>query len=533
MDQQNLERGFVERYQRALHDQQLQQALSNVVAKTRVARSLAMASASDDWEHLRQRAREIKEHTIDNLDYYLEQFSANVERQGGKICWANNAAEANLYITNLARERGARLAVKGKSMMSEEIELNHALKSAGIEALETDLGEFIVQLAGERPSHINMPAIHKTRSDIADLFTEKLKIKRTEDIPQLAGQARRLLRKRFAEAQIGITGINFAVAETGTIVLVENEGNIRMTTSLPRLHIAIMGIEKLIPTLADLNIFMQLLSLSASGQKMCSYVSLLTGVKRLAKEEGPEEFHIVILDNGRSEMLADQHLRESLYCIRCGACLNSCPVYQKIGGHAYGWVYPGPIGAVLTPQLIGREKAADLPFASSLCGACHEVCPVKINIPKMLLHLRSQIKEGVANADIPDRPAHNRGISNAELSGIARLRQGMRNAAEHGAFRVWAMTMKSDRAYERAARLLRLAQTLFGYTKRKAPRGLPVPGWSRTRDFPLFAQRSFREQWAEMSPTISRPFQSDTTAQTSMESTLQKSSHDDLDGAAN
>lgn len=481
MDSQNLQPGFVERYQRALQNPQLQRALANVIEKTSAARPLAMASASDDWERLRRRAREIKEHAIDNLDYYLEQFALNVERQGGNVYWANDAAAANLYITTLARARGARLAVKGKSMISEEIELNHALKAAGIEALETDLGEFIVQLAGERPSHINMPAIHKTRRDVADLFTEKLNFEHTEEIPRLASLARKLLRERFAAADIGITGVNFAVAETGTIVLVENEGNIRMSTSLPRVHVAVMSIEKIIPALADLKVFLQLLSLSASGQKAVSYVSMLSGVKRLATDEGPEEFHVVILDNGRSEMLANPDLRESLYCIRCGACLNSCPVYQKIGGHAYGWVYPGPIGSVLAPQLIGREKTKDLPFASSLCGACYEVCPVKINIPKMLLHLRAEIKEGASEQIAPVS-----NISDQQLSSLARLKQRIGDTAEHSAFRAWARIMNSERTYRRTARLLRLVQKLFG---------LRVPGWTSTRDFPPFAEPSFREQW--------------------------------------
>src|SRR5215831_9664912 len=387
---------FPENSRRALANPQLQKALTIATAKFTAARSAAVADVGEEWQDLRDRARQIKEHAIANLDRYLEEFSSNVERLGGNVLWARDAAEANDIIRKLAVSNGVRLAVKSKSMMTEEIELNHALAAAGVEAVETDLGEYIVQLAGERPSHIIAPAIHKTRGQIADLFTEKLGAERTEEIEKMTALARNVLRHRFARAGMGITGANFAVAETGTIVLVENEGNIRLTNSLPRIHVALMGIEKVIPRLMDLSIFLRLLPRSASGQKMSSYVSFLSGVKQRPDQEGPEELYVVILDNGRTEALANTHLRESLYCIRCGACLNACPVYQKIGGHAYGWIYPGPIGAVLTPQLVGRERAADLPFASSLCGACRAVCPIKINIPDMLLELRYEIKEKAA-----------------------------------------------------------------------------------------------------------------------------------------
>lgn len=274
---------------------------------------------------------------------------------------------------------------------------------------------------------------------------------------------------------MGVTGVNYAIADTGTIVLVENEGNIRLTTSLPRIHVAIMGIEKVIPSLQDLGVFLQLLSRSASGQKMCSYVSLLTGARSSADEEGPDEFHVVLVDNGRVEMLADKQLRESLYCIRCGACLNVCPVYRKIGGHAYGWVYPGPIGAVLTPQMIGLDRATSQPFASSLCGACGDVCPVKIKLPDMLLHLRQRIND----------------------TGHIKSKAWKRDRLERLSFRLWAMAMRTSRRYRYVAHLGRLFQALLGERKGNGTASLRVPQWSNTRDFPSLARRSFRDQWRD------------------------------------
>jgi L-lactate dehydrogenase complex protein LldF len=484
---------FVANYRKALSNGQLQQALAKATTKFTAAREEAAFSLGlNEWEDLRQRAREVKEHTLLNLDYYLEQFATNVERLGGHVFWASDAEDANRYIINLARSRGVSLAVKSKSMMTEEIDLNHALKDAGVEAVETDLGEYIVQLAGERPSHITAPAIHKTRGDVADLFTEKLNVAWTSEIKDMTALARRILRERFAAAGMGITGANFAIAETGTIVLVENEGNIRLTTSLPRVHVALMGMEKVIPRLLDLEIFLKLLPRSASGQKITSYLSFLSGVKGETSEEGPEELHVVILDNGRSRMLANPHLRESLYCIRCGACLNTCPVYQKIGGHAYGWIYPGPIGAVLTPQLIGRERAADLPFASSLCGACKDVCPIKINIPDMLLHLRHEIKE-------PERAE-----SSHAPAVKAALKGRVTHVAEQWAFRVWAAAMKNMGRYRFAARAARLAQRMFGTKRLQSSRLLPLSRWTETRDLPSFAGQTFRERWAEISKAAER-----------------------------
>jgi L-lactate dehydrogenase complex protein LldF len=461
---------FAENSRQALANTKLQRALTIATVKATSARDEARAQLGQVyWDHLRDRARAIKAEAINHLDYYLVQFSENVERAGGHVFWAETAEEACRYIAEVAQRRGLKEIVKSKSMMTEEIGLNKALASAGIEAVETDLGEYIVQLANERPSHINMPAIHKSRSDVADLFAEKLGVSRTEEISKMTAVARRLLRARFAGAGMGVTGVNFAIAETGTIALVENEGNIRLTTSLPDVHVAVMGIEKVIPRFEDLDVFLKLLSRSASGQKMCSYVSLLTGVKGSDSQEGPEEFHVVVVDNGRIKMLADKHLRESLYCIRCGACLNVCPVYRKIGGHAYGWVYPGPIGAVLTPQMIGLDQAAALPFASSLCGACGDVCPVKIKLPEMLLHLRHEVNKASPS--------------------------GWRGLLERFGFKMWTIVMSSSPGYKTVARVARVVQRLARQRNAKGARVLTVPRWSIARDFPPVAPSSFSDQW--------------------------------------
>ena len=456
---------FNQNFTRALADAQLQTALSRALPIVIESRRRSVSSIEVDWERLREHARAVKEHTIAHLDYYLAQFATQVEQRGGRVFWAHDAAAASDYVTRLCLDRGIRSVVKGKSMLTEEIGLNKALASANLEAVETDLGEFIVQLAGERPSHINIPAVHKTRRDVSDLFVQHLNAEGTDDVSELAATARRVLRERFANAGMGVTGVNFAVAETGTIILVENEGNIRMATSQPKVHVAVMSIEKVIPRLSDAEAFLSLLTRSASGQKMCSYVSLLTGVKESKSEEGPNEFHVVILDNGRTRILADKRLRESLYCVRCGACLNNCPVYQRVGGHAYDWVYPGPIGAVLTPQLIGNDRAAELPFASSLCGECRDVCPLKIDIPSMLIHLRHDANQKPNGRD-----------------------------SERRLFAIWAYILKSGKRYRTTTRLLRYAERVLAQLESHGLR------FSRVQKFrsvaPPFAQRSFSEEWS-------------------------------------
>jgi L-lactate dehydrogenase complex protein LldF len=434
-----------------------------------------------------------------HLDHYLEQFVVNAERCGAQVHWARDAEEANQIVCRLARERGARRVVKSKSMVTEEIHLNDALQAETVEVIETDLGEYIIQLAGEAPSHIIAPAIHKTKRQISELFTAKLGIEPTDDVDRLTSVARGVLRQRFAAADIGISGVNFAVAETGTILILENEGNVRLTTSLPKTHIAVMGIEKLLPVFADLDIFLKLLPRSGTGQQLTAYQSLITGTKRRTEDEGPKELHIILLDNGRSRMLAHPVTRQSLACIRCGACLNVCPVYQQIGGHAYGSVYPGPIGAVITPQLIGLSKASELPYASSLCGACREVCPVKIDIPELLLYLRAELAEagGQQTAD-GRRHKQEAGKEGASHSGTEETGRRM----ERLAFKFFAAIMARPRWYDWSGRLGRLLQPItvrdgkIGKVGRMVSRFVPpLGGWTHARDLRPLAKTTFREQW--------------------------------------
>ncbi len=437
-------------------------------------RTVAFAELADG-EALRDRARAIKEQTIAKLDHYLIELEASVKRLGGTVHWAQDAEEARSIILNLARTHQVTRVVKSKSMVTEEIELNEALAEAGIEAIETDLGEYIVQLADERPSHILAPAIHKSKSDVGELFAEKLGATGLVEAEEMTLVARQQLREKFCTAQMGITGANFAVAETGTLVLVENEGNIRLSTSLPRLHVALVGIEKVIPSFDDLAIFLKILARTATGQKMSSYVSFITGARRAGESDGAEEFHLVLLDNGRTQLLADAEKREALYCLRCGACLNVCPVYQKIGGHAYGAVYSGPIGSIITPPMIGLERAKDLPFASTLCGACREVCPVRINIPHVLLRLRNEWAAGAAK---PRRPS----------------------LAERVAIKLWAFTMRHPRCYRV---LFRLATFFQGPMLKEGKfDSLPMgfSGWTENRDFPPLARKSFHTLWRDLGP---------------------------------
>ena len=445
---------FRENARAALADVHLRGALKNATTLFGERRKVAAASLPN-WEELRSQARGIKDEVLSHLDRYLEEFVGNAEARGAHVHWARDAAEANAIICGLAAERAARTVVKSKSMTTEETHLNDALEAAGMTVVETDLGEYIIQLAHEPPSHIIAPAIHKTRGQVSELFTAELGMPPTDDIAQMTGTARRTLRDRFAAADVGISGVNFAIAETGTIVIIENEGNIRLTTSLPRLHVAMMGIEKVIPRFADLDVFLKLLPRSGTGQRLTTYQSFITGVKRHADDEGPEELHIVLLDNGRSRMLAHPVTRQSLACIRCGACLNACPVYQQVGGHAYGSVYPGPIGAVITPQLMGIEKTSQLPYASSLCGACREVCPVKIDIPRLLLHLRGEITE----------------------------RQG--SARERLLFKAWAKVMTSPSLYRLSSVAARLLQRVFPISR----------AWTNGRDLRPIESKSFHDLW--------------------------------------
>lgn len=466
----------------AIDDPVLQGALQNLAATFGTRRKAAIATVPD-WEASREAARSIKAEVLGKLDRYLEAFADNAEANGAKVHWAADAKEACSIVTALVKERGAEMVVKSKSMLTEEIHLNDTLEKEGIEPVETDLGEWIIQLAGETPSHIVVPAIHKTKAQIAELFADKVGTDREADVDELTATARRILRQKFAEATVGISGVNFGIAETGSILILENEGNIRLTTSLPKTHIAVMGIEKLLPGFTDLEVFLELLPRSGTGQRLTAYQSIITGTKKYDNDEGPEELHIVLVDNGRSKMLAHPVTRQSLACIRCGACLNACPVYQSVGGHAYGAVYPGPIGAVITPQLEGLAKAKQLPFASSLCGACREVCPVKIDIPELLLHLRAEIAEGTAN-------------------GVATEGKVARRRGEAIAFGLYSSVWKSAHRHRFFQKLARSAQRLVardgkigavsGIVASVAP---PLRAWTAWRDAPPIASESFRDLW--------------------------------------
>lgn len=460
---------LTQRSHAALEDDILQGALKRATTSF-IARRREGISSVTDWEALRQRARRVKEHTINHLDYYLEQLVAKVEQHGGKVFWAKTGDDVNNYIIELARARGVKLVVKSKSMATEEIELNHALEAASIRPVETDLGEYIIQLAHEKPTHIIAPAIHKTRGQIADLFAEKLREGRPNEIAEITAMARRRLRAEFLSAEMGITGANFLIAETGTLVLVENEGNIRLSTQAPKIHVAVVGIEKVIPRFEDLSVFLRLLPRSGTGQKQTAYVSFLNGPR---KSNDEFEFHLVLMDNGRTRILADEQMRESLYCIRCGACLNVCPVYQKIGGQAYGWIYPGPIGAVISPQLQSLNQSGDLPFASSLCGACRQACPVDINLPDMLLALRAKAKEANVGSKFGERTA----------------------------MRGYSFVARHPKLFAASGKLMRFFARLL--SKDKMIKTAPLPplsDWTRYRDLPAPRGRSFRERWKDQKP---------------------------------
>ena len=459
---------------KAIQNKPLQKALVNVTDRFRSARNKA-SSEVPGWEELRSDARKTKKNTIENLDKYLIMLEENVIKSGGRVHWAKDAKEASQIIVNIANEKNVKSVVKSKSMATEEIDLNSSFEGAGIKVVETDLGEYIIQLAGEHPSHIIAPAIHKTKDDISKLFSEKLDIPHYDKPEELTKVAREKLRSEFLNAGMGVTGANFAVAETGTIVVVENEGNARLTTTVPKIHVALVGIEKLIPKYEDLSLFLTILARSATGQKSSTYVSFITGPKRASDIEGPEEFHLVLLDNGRSGVLASEETRESLYCIRCGACLNNCPVYRHVGGHSYGSVYSGPIGAIITPQLMGIDKAPELPFASSLCGACHDVCPVKIDFPKVLLTLRERI--------VKSRKLH---IKNTK------------DIIEKLGIKFWRFTVEHESIYKITNKLSYYLQTPWKQSNGRL-RSLPYPfsRWTDQRDFPALAKRTFRDRWKE------------------------------------
>lgn len=455
---------FDARVATAMRDQVLHVALGRATAALGSRRGAALASLPDA-ELTRDLARAAKMETLRNLSHYLERFEEALIANGATVHWAETGHDAAELVIRIARERQVRRIAKGKSMVSEEIHLNDALERAGLEVIETDFGEYIVQLARDRPSHIVAPIIHMTRDSVGRLMHDRLQVPLTDDPATLASYARGRLREVFLTADMGITGANFGVAETGTICLVTNEGNGRMVTTLPRVHVVLMGIEKLVPTMAELERFLKLLARSATGQKLTAYTTLLNGPRRAGDRCGPGEMHVILVDNGRSGMLEGE-LAEILGCIRCGACLNACPVYKTIGGHAYGDTYPGPVGSIVTPGLRGTSAWTELPSASSLCGACRDVCPVRLDIPRMLLFLRGT-PEARRRAPLP-------------------LRAGMR---------MFGRIVQRPGLYRLAARAARLAlrsRARNGWISR-AP-GL-ASNWTATRDLRAPAKETFQDLW--------------------------------------
>lgn len=450
----------------ALEDTQLRRNMGKATQAIRGKRA-AVVDELPDWQALREAGRAIKERTLRHLDAYLVELEASVRRAGGHVHWARDAAEANRIIAGIATSHGAREVVKIKSLTTDEIALNEALADVGIQAIETDLAELIIQLAEDRSSHILVPAIHKNRAEIRDLFRRRLGYESLSDDPKaLAAAARKHLRRAFLRAPVAVSGANFGVAETGSVCIVESEGNGRMCLTLPRVLVSVMGIEKVIPSWQDFEVFLQVLPRSSTGERMNPYTSFWTGV---SPGDGPQEFHLVLLDNGRTRVLADPLGRQALYCIRCSACLNICPVYERTGGHAYNSVYPGPIGAILTPQMAGVENAGSLPYASSLCGACYEVCPVKINIPEVLIHLRGEVVRQKQGRGLPDPEAL--------------------------AMRFLAHLFAKSSRFEKAQRLGRLAQRPLmrrGFIERLPGR---LGGWTAMRDVYPVAPQTFREWW--------------------------------------
>ncbi|MEU9669204.1 LutB/LldF family L-lactate oxidation iron-sulfur protein [Streptomyces bobili] len=470
---------FPEAARTALADTRMRANLRRATGTIREKR-LAVAAELEDWEDLRETAAAIKRHTLRHLDHHLLRLEKAVTAAGGTVHWAADAAEANRIVSYLVKATGESEVVKVKSMATQEIGLNEALAEAGIRAYESDLAELIVQLDGDRPSHILVPAIHRGRSEIREIFRREMgewgraaPEGLTDDPRDLAEAARLHLREKFLRAKVAVSGANFAAADTGTIAVVESEGNGRMCLTLPETLITVMGIEKVLPSFADLDVFLQLLPRSSTGERMNPYTSLWTGV---TEGDGPQDFHLVLLDNGRTATLADEVGRQALNCIRCSACLNVCPVYERTGGHAYGSVYPGPIGAVLTPQLVGIENAASLPFASTLCGACYDACPVKINIPEVLVHLRAEAVQAKRRSRVLPTPE--------------------------------ALAMKAAGAVLSSPKRLATAQKLAALGARVVARDgrigfLPGPfaRWSATRDAPAPARESLRAWWRRTKTT--------------------------------
>ena len=460
--------GFNERGRRAIRNEELHDAVEHFTRKSVAGRNAVLDALSDAPE-LRERAYRIKQETMANLDRYLEQMAEAAEKRGGKVFFASDGEDVVRYVGDLARRRGAKIIAKSKSMATEEVELNRRLEEdygdLSLEIVETDLGEWIAQLAGDHPSHIIAPILHMNRRQAAEILSGVAGEKLPPNIEDLARFARKRLREKFLTAEIGISGANFGVAETGTIVTVTNEGNGRLVTSVPPVHVVVMGIEKLIPRFEDLSVFLRLLARSATGQKISVYTNFITGPREEGELDGAEEMHLILLDNGRSELLGTE-FEEALYCIRCGACLNVCPVYRQTGGHAYGSTYSGPIGAVITPLLKGDEEAKDLPHASSLCGACTEACPVGIPLHDLLLKLRNR-----------------------------QVERGLADKAQEIAFKGFESTMKRPALYKISSKAGRLAQNPLLRDGSVRPVPGPLSVWTDSRDLPPLADKSFRELW--------------------------------------
>ena len=455
-----------------LADVKLQDALRKLQSNFVKGRADRVAEL-DNFEAIRDAAAAIRDLALANLDLYLEEFEKNATARGAVVHWAETTQEANRIVCEIARRYGVRKAVKSKSMVSEECALNDALEAAGIEVVETDLGEYILQLAKEPPSHIVAPVVHKTRGEVSDLFEEKHHLPRKTDIAALTREAREMLRSHFLTADMGISGANFVVAETGSTLIVTNEGNGRMVTTLPRVHVAITGIEKVVPTLEDVTTLLRLLPRHGTGQTITNYISVTTGVKGEGELDGPEHFHVILVDAGRTRLIGSD-LQPMLRCIRCGACMNHCPVYQSVGGHAYGWVYPGPMGSVLTPMYAGLENALDLPNASTLCNQCGVVCPVKIPLPDLMRKLRER-----------------------------QFERGLKPWSERLGLRLWSWVAQRPGIYAMMVKVgARLLAGMGGADK--LIHNLPFGGgWTAGRDLPAPEGRTFREVYAERKAVMS------------------------------
>lgn len=463
---------FLQSAARITRDLRHRRLIQTALGKYEVQRDKRKA-AFQSWESARQLAAETKWEAINHLDQHLDEFARKLEARGARVHWASTAEQAREIILRIIADRQARSIIKSKAMTAEEIHLNEALEQAGFEVVESDLGEFIVQLRKEAPYHIVFPAMHLTRDEISDLFQRELGSAPTDNPEELTSIARRALRKKYITADVGITGANFAIAETGMISITENEGNARLTSALPKTMISLVGIEKVLPRMADLALFLPMLATAGAGQTITCYNSLYGGPRQPGEPDGPDEFHVVLLDNRRTQLLADAEQRDALHCIRCGACLNVCPIYRNIGGHTYGTTYSGPIGSVITPHLRGLQNWKHLSYASSLCGACTETCPVRINLHHHLLHNR-------------------RNATRQNPSWIEKI-----------AFRIFVAVMNRPRLYTFTRTLLRALQPLHVLVK--GTRLDPLFPWTKTRDFPKVPRQTFKEFWKNHRPLTDKP----------------------------